>query len=439
MDGRSNHPAGPEGGATSVVPWSRPTFTSDLRGPRAPSAGDREHRVVHEDSLALRVMAAVARVPGLRRVLGAPADLGSGAGDREVLLDSPLYRRIDLLRSTGLYDRVWRSGLRPLIRRGALAPAASDEAGVPTPADAPTQARLSPWIARQVDDALSILRSVPFEEIQRRGWHFQPNHFYWPLNDVAFLRDNPDLWHDRGLPRGIEWELDAQLELARIVNGYAAELAEVPSEPERPPTRYAWDNGAFGGADAFVYYGLVRHLRPRHVVEVGSGWSSLLLARALERNATPTGVTLIEPYPDDALFASLPADWKVERSIVQRAGPEAFERLEPGDVCFYDGSHCVRTGGDVTWFFFEVLPRLAAGVWVHIHDIFFPDDYHDSWIFDEGLSWNEQYVLQAFLMHNDAYRVRLCNHMLYRLCPDEIAGLYACDGGSIWLEKIREG
>lgn len=83
-----------------------------------------------------------------------------------------------------------------------------------------------------------------------------------------------------------------------------------------------------------------------------------------------------------------------------------------------------------------MLSRLAPGVWIHVHDIFFPDDYHDEWIFDEGLSWNEQYLLQAFLMDNDAYRVRLCTHLLHRLRRDEIGGPQAPDGGSVWLEKV---
>ena len=80
-------------------------------------------------------------------------------------------------------------------------------------------------------------------------------------------------------------------------------------------------------------------------------------------------------------------------------------------MCFYDGSHVARAGSDVNWFLFEVLPRLKPGVMVHVHDIYWPDDYHDQWVYGDGLSWNEQYVLQAFLMHNSAYRVRLANHM----------------------------
>ena len=413
--------------------WSRPGFTAELRGARDPAFADRAQRAVHEDSLAFRAVAALARVPVLRRLV-APGGGGGAADRRTAVLQSPLYRRLDRVREGAGYDRVWRRGLRPLVRRGSAPPAAADPPA--TVAAAPVA--LDSAASGRIDAAIAVLRSVPFEEIQRRGWHFQPNHFYWPLNDVAFLRENPDLWHDRGLPRGIEWDIDAQVELARALGGYADELADVPWEPDRPPTRYAWSNGAFGGADALAYYGLVRRLQPRRVVEVGSGWSSLLLARALERNATPTDVTLIEPFPDADVFAALPAEWQVERAIVQRAPLETFERLEAGDVCFYDGSHCVRTGGDVTWFFFEVLPRLAPGVWIHVHDVFFPDDYHDEWIFDEGLSWNEQYLLQAFLMDNDAYRVRLCTHLLHRLRRDEIGGPQAPDGGSVWLEKVGE-
>jgi hypothetical protein len=245
------------------------------------------------------------------------------------------------------------------------------------------------------------------------------------------------LWHGRGLPKGVRWDLEAQVDVARTLNEFARELDDVPDLPQPGQARFVWQNNAFSGADAIVYYGLVRHLHPSQVVEIGSGWSSLLLARALEHNDRACDVTIVEPFPNQWLFDALPNDWEIHRSIIQHADLAIFERLRPGDVCFYDGSHCVRTAGDVNWFLFEVLPRLAPGVFVHLHDIFFPDDYHDDWIFNEGLSWNEQYLLQAFLMHNDAYRVHIANHVLWRERPDELAPLYNSDGGSIWLEKVR--
>src|SRR4051812_1900611 len=178
--------------------WSRPGFTAELRGSRDPAFADREQRAVHEDSLAFRVVAALARVPVLGRLAGA----GGGVADRRAaVLQSPLYRRLDRVREGPAYDRVWRRGLRPLVRRGSVpvAPAADPPAAdPPAAAAAVAPVALDAAASRRIDAAIAVLRSVPFEEIQRRGWHFQPNHFYWPLNDVAFLRENLDLWHDRG-------------------------------------------------------------------------------------------------------------------------------------------------------------------------------------------------------------------------------------------------
>ena len=161
-----------------------------------------------------------------------------------------------------------------------------------------------------------------------------------------------------------------------------------------------WTNGSFPPADAFAYYGLVRRLKPVRVVEIGAGASTLLLARALEANDGERQVTVIEPNPQQDMMDALPAGWDFRDAIVQRAGLEMFDELTAGDVVFYDGSHCVTAGGDVNWMLFEVLPRLAPGVWIHFHDIFWPRDYPPRWVLQEGFTWNEQYILQAFLMHN---------------------------------------
>jgi Methyltransferase domain len=426
--------------APAPADWSRPTFTAHLRGhgPGVPPFAAREDRLTHQSSAAFAMVRAVARVPGLRRLAGAvPPGIGAHAGapDDDALLHSRLYQRLDGLRYSPIYQKIWADRLRPVLRAGTTGASAAGGEALPGGGAAPS--RLGPWVSRSVDEAIDVLRSVPFEEIQRRGWHFQPNHFYWPLNDVDFLRENMALWHDRGEPKGIDWRLDAQLELARAVHPYLEELHDVPELPDDGPARFVWQNNAFSGADAVVYYGLVRERKPRRVVEIGSGWSNLLLARALERNEPECQVTIVEPFPNESLFASLPPDWELHRAIVQQADFRLFERLEAGDICFYDGSHCVRTASDVNWFLFEILPRLQPGVLVHLHDIFFPDDYHDGWIFNEGLSWNEQYILQAFLMHNEAYRVVIANHLLWRERSDDMASLYNMDGGSIWLEKVR--
>ena len=284
---------------------------------------------------------------------------------------------------------------------------------------------------------MAIVADVPFQELQERGWHVQPRSFYWPLNNLSFLRENPDLWRRKSIPRAIDWDLDAQLDLVGEIAAFAPELSDVPERGSGERGSFAWDRGALGKVDAIAYYGIVRKLKPRRVAEVGAGTSSQVLKRAIRANGGDTTVTLVEPYPRWQILGDLPPGWTLHECILQRADLRIFEALEAGDILFYDGSHCAGTGGDVNWMLFEIFPRLAPGVWIHFHDIFWPRDYPAEWIFNEGLSWNEQYLLQAFLMHNPAYAVRLTVGMLneerQELMSKVVAGKRG--GGSVWIEK----
>jgi hypothetical protein len=299
-----------------------------------------------------------------------------------------------------------------------------------------------PLVDREIDAALAFLRNMPFEELQERGSQLHPNHIHWPLNDLRFLRANPHLWLRKAVPNCIEWDLDAQVELVGRIRGHAEELSGVAFEPAEAPGEYVWAGGPFSGFDACAYYGLVRELQPKRVIEVGIGWSSLLLRRALDANDHPTEVTLIDPdpHPSRELMGELRPGWRVIESIVQNADLAIFDALEAGDILFYDGSHCAFTGSDLNWILFEIMPRLAEGVWVHFHDIGWPLDYPTNWLLDEGLTWNEQYVLQAFLMHNEAWRVRLALSMVWSERNDALADWadprWPYLGASVWLERI---
>jgi predicted O-methyltransferase YrrM len=296
-----------------------------------------------------------------------------------------------------------------------------------------------------IDAAIEMLRAAPIRAVQERGYHFQPCDFYSPVNDLSFLEENWDLWHDRPLPRGIAWDVDAQFEEVRRISRFLGELDDVPTEAPSGPPRYHWNNNFWRGADALIQYCLLRDVKPSRVVEIGCGWSSLLMAEALERNreegSEPTTVDQVEPFPRKELLRSLPEHWTLHETILQRAEPALFETLEAGDICFYDGSHVARAGSDVVWFFFEILPRLKPGVLIHVHDIFWPADYPDEWIFERGQTWNEQYLLQAFLMHNDAFEVVISNSVLCRNRPRDLEDLFRqtpetqYSGSSVWLKK----
>jgi predicted O-methyltransferase YrrM len=288
--------------------------------------------------------------------------------------------------------------------------------------------------------AIEILKKASFLDIQKAGYHFQRNDFYSPLNDCEFLMNNKDVWKDRPPASGIDWNIAGQLEVAKKVGQYVEELRDVPENHKPGTIAYCWNNPFWNNSDALVHYGLLRDLKPQRIVEIGCGFSSLLMQRALRRNATPCRVTQVEPYPNPALFAVFPQDWVHHRCPLQRAPLEIFEALGAGDICFYDGSHCTKVGSDVNWFFFEVLPRLAPGVVIHLHDIFLPDDYPDLWIFERGQTWNEQYVLQAFLMHNRKYEIMMANRFLWKTNMEILEALYRgvqpTYGCSFWMKKL---
>jgi hypothetical protein len=154
-------------------------------------------------------------------------------------------------------------------------------------------------------------------------------------------------------------------------------------------------------------------------------------------------LTFIEPYPDHRLLelttAADHSRFVLIRSKVQTLDPAVFERLESGDMLFIDSSHVAKAGSDVNFLVFEVLPRLAPGVLVHFHDIWYPFEYPREWL-DEGRAWNESYLIRAFLMFNPAFNIVLHNAYLTLFHQDYLAGampLYLKDkGGSLWLRRV---
>lgn len=183
---------------------------------------------------------------------------------------------------------------------------------------------------------------------------------------------------------------------------YAGEYNSFPREPAGDG-RFYLHNEFFGPVDAEVLYCLVRHLKPRTVIEVGSGYSSLLVRMALEKNCpSPGRLTCIDPSPRADVAAA--ADEHVQKPVEQ-VDVDIFAGLSPGDFLFVDSSHVVTTGGDLNHIFFKVLPTLAPGVLVHFHDICLPRDYLYDWVVTEGRSYTEQYLLLAFLSGNGEYEV----------------------------------
>lgn len=218
--------------------------------------------------------------------------------------------------------------------------------------------------------------------------------------------------------------------------------------PERPDeqtsaTQFYTQNPAFSWLDARAYFVLLNEWRPRRLIEVGSGYSTLLAEDVNHRFLDGTlDITCIEPYPRDFLHDSVPGVNRLSVEKAQNVALSEFAELQAGNILFIDSSHLAKTGSDVNYLYFEVLPRLASGVRVRIHDIFLSHDYKREWVIVENWSWNEQYLLRALLLHSNAFRVVFgCNHAYFRF-PELVRSAQAhplgraCGGGSFWIERI---
>src|SRR5579864_2227095 len=161
--------------------------------------------------------------------------------------------------------------------------------------------------------------------------------------------------------------------------------------------------------DAEVAYAMVRHHKPKRVIEVGGGYSTRLIANALQRNAASDGkpgeLITIEPFPEEALRNGFPGLSMLIADPAQKVDVNLFASLSEGDVLFVDSSHVVKTGSDVCYECLQILPRLKPGVLVHFHDIFLPCEYPRQAVLERLCFWSEQYLLQAFLAMNDGFEV----------------------------------
>lgn len=268
-----------------------------------------------------------------------------------------------------------------------------------------------------------------------------PGHYYSPLPDLDDVRArDAEIFADRSSVPAIDLRVDEQLRLIKEIAPYSNTI-DFPSE-RGSQYRFYYQNGFFDYGDAALLTGVLGRFDSKRVIEVGSGFSSALLLDYSDqcRNGA-LDLTFIEPYPNtlrDLLRAEDTERCRVVQSPVQSVPLEVFGQLEAGDVLFIDSSHVSRIGSDVNYLFLEVLPRLASGVIVHIHDILYPFEYPRDWVY-EGRAWNEAYLLRAFLAFNDVYQIRLFSSYLHNHHHAEVASALPLwprrAGGSIYLQR----
>jgi methyltransferase family protein len=268
------------------------------------------------------------------------------------------------------------------------------------------------------------------------GYELRRQHFYLPFPDVETLPES--LWNGPRQMYGVDLRLKAAGELLESLRSGVEELvrAGVPI-----------DNGSYESGDAETLYAMLRHLRPRRLIELGSGASTHLISLAHSANARDGAAFTFEgfdPYPGWHPMGTAPG-FVTHPVAAEALDAETVASLAAGDVLFVDTTHTVKTGGDVVHIVRDMLPRIKPGVYVHFHDIFLPYEYPRPWVIDHRRAWAEQYLLEAFLAFNLEFEVVLPLHALWRLAParttsaiPSLAGQVGTGPGAFWIRRTSD-
>lgn len=239
---------------------------------------------------------------------------------------------------------------------------------------------------------------------------------------------------------GLDLNEEGQLRLfEKLLQFYG----EQPFRAHRAEDRRYWfENPAYSYADAILLYCMMRHVRPRRIIEVGAGYSSGAILDTNELFFDDSiECTFIEP--DAQLLRSIlrKQDWDritLLETTLQEVDSRVFAELESNDILFIDSSHVAKTDSDVNHIFFRILPVLNQGVYIHFHDIFYPFEYPRDWAY-QGRAWNEAYLLRAFLLYNQQFKIQLFNTFIDCFHKEEyFRGMPLVEkntGGGIWLRK----
>ncbi len=273
---------------------------------------------------------------------------------------------------------------------------------------------------------------------------YEPGHFHSPVPDVAEMRSREQEIFDRPdfIP-GINLRENEQISLLQKLERYYSDL---PFEAtQKAGLRFYFENSYYSYSDAVFLFLMMRHLQPQQIIEIGSGYSSCLMLDVNQLFFKDSiNCTFIDPNPQRLLSLITERDRsqiEVIPAKVQEVDRDRFRSLQSGDILFIDSTHVAKTGSDVNYIFSEILPSLQTGVYIHIHDIFYPFEYLREWVF-QGWGWNECYFVKAFLQYNRAFEIVLFNTFLEHQHPDWFyAHMPLCMknlGGSIWLQKVGD-
>lgn len=277
---------------------------------------------------------------------------------------------------------------------------------------------------------------------------FAPEHYHNPIPNTLEVEElyKSEYFEEMN---GIDFDFKNQLNLLEKFNDYYSEMPwDFNNDLKNNHLRYKNKGSYYRYSDAIFLYSIMRNFKPKRIIEIGSGFSSAIMLDTNDGFFRDSKIdfTFIEPNPQDRLNDLLKEEDKFNCKIipdrVQNVDVSIYSKLEENDILFVDSSHITKTGSDLNFILFNILPILKKGVLIHFHDVFYPFDYPKSWILDEKFYWNEPYILRAFMMYNSQFKLLFFNSAAHKFHLDYLKSQMPEtlkdheNSGAIWIKKV---
>ncbi len=269
-----------------------------------------------------------------------------------------------------------------------------------------------------------------------------PGHYYSPIVSLDQVKLKEDvIWKPDQTSTVNNIELNPEKQKVLLGNLECFYSALPFTSEAIKENRYFLKNTFYSYTDGIVLYAMIRHFKPKMIIEIGSGFSSALMMDVNDIFFnSEIALKFIEPYP--TRLKSLMGFRENKNAVLieenaQDIDLNIFKKLQKNDILFIDSSHIVKTGSDVNYILFEILPKLNEGVLIHFHDIFYPFEYPKKWVVN-GRNWNESYFLKAFLMYNNNFEIILFSDYMHKFHKESFKKMpltYENTGGNLWLVK----
>ncbi len=291
-------------------------------------------------------------------------------------------------------------------------------------------------VIRKILKPIAYAKGSCSEFIQKFGINIVPTDFYSNTPTIQDIKNSFEY-----IPGQIPFDdnyifhrknLAAHL---KTLIPFAYEFTPPDNNDIENPDSFFWNNDQFSYSDAMSYYCFIRKLKPKKIVEIGSGFSTLIAMEALKQNGIGK-IICIEPYPRK--FIETNQSIKLIKKIAQDISSKELNNiLQDGDILFIDSTHTVKSGSDCLNIYLRLIPQIRKKIFIHVHDIFLPFGMPFDWVYNKKIHWTEQYLLFAFLLDNQKTEVLFGSNVNREynkpLLDKLMGGKKESGGGSFWF------